>query len=145
MPGDVAAPPETLGAGRLDGEVEQLGAGDIGVVFEVVAPGLPYPRQCIADGQLVRVVAQHERAAEVGFPFLEDRTEVEDHDVVVSDDSVRWMPTERLQGVHAGADDPAMPVSLYPEQLRGQIADLIGQLQLTDAGADHFASLDLVE
>ena len=111
MAGDVAAPPETLGAGRLDGEVEQLGAGDVGMVVEVVAPGLPYPWQRIADGEFVRVVAEHVGAAEVGLPLLEDRTEVEEHDVVVGDGPVRWMLLERLQGVLAGAHDPPMPVS----------------------------------
>jgi len=145
MPGDVAAPPETLGAGRLDGEVEQLGAGDVGMVVEVVAPGLPHPWERIAEGVFVRVVAEHVGAAEVGFPFLEDRTEVEENDVVGGDGPIRWMLFERLQGVLAGADDPPMPVSGDSEHRCGQGVDLVGQLLLTDAAADHFASLDLVE
>src|ERR1700722_93484 len=54
---DVAAPPKALSTGSLDGGVEQLGAGDVGVVLEVVTPGLPYPGQGIAEGVFVRIVA----------------------------------------------------------------------------------------
>ncbi len=32
-----------------------------------------------------------------------------------------------------------------PNISRGQVVDLVGQLLLTDAGADHCAALDLVE
>ena len=60
-------------------------------------------------------------------------------------DPVRRMLLERLQGVLAGPHDPPMPVPGHPEHVRGQVADLVGQLLLTDAGADHRASLDLVE
>ena len=77
--------PKPSARADFDGVVEQLGAGDVGVVVEVVAPGLPHPRQRIADGELVRVVAEHEGPAEVGLPLLEDRAEVEEHDVVVGD------------------------------------------------------------
>jgi hypothetical protein len=38
-----------------------------------------------------------------------------------------------------------MPVSGDSEHRCGQRVDLVGQLLLTDAAADHFASLDLVE
>ncbi len=38
-----------------------------------------------------------------------------------------------------------MPVPGHAEHLGGHGVDLVGQLLLTDAGADHRASLDLVE
>ena len=145
MAGDVAAPPETLGVSHPDNEVEQLGAGDIGVGFEIVATGLPDPRQGIADGVFVRVVAEHVGASEVGLPLLENRTEVEEHNVVVCDDPVRGTLLERLQSVLAGPHNPPMPVSGDSELLCGQCMDLVGQLPLADAGADHRAALDLVE
>ncbi len=93
----------------------------------------------------MRIVGQYERAAEVGLPLLEDRTEVEEHDVVVGDDPVRRVLTERLQGVLTGSHDPPMPVPRHAEQLFGQFVDLVRQVLLTDTGADHPASLDLVE
>ena len=59
-------------------------------------------------------------ATEIGFPFLEDRTEIEEHDVVGGDHPIGWALTERLQGVLAGPHDPPMPVSGDAEHLRGQ-------------------------
>jgi hypothetical protein len=50
-----------------------------------------------------------------------------------------------LQGVLAGPHNPPMPVLGNTQHLRRQVADLVGQLLLTDTGADHRASLDLVE
>src|SRR6202041_3294030 len=45
---DVAAPAEPLRTGGLDGGVEQVRAGDVGVVLEIVTTGLPHPGQSIA-------------------------------------------------------------------------------------------------
>ena len=52
---------------------------------------------------------------------------------------------ERLQGVLTGPHDAPMPVGFHPEQLGGQIADLVGQFLLTDARADQATLFDLVE
>ena len=80
------------------------------MVVEVVAARLPDPRQRVAKGELVRVVAEDERPTEVRFPFLEDRPQVQKRDVVFGDDAVRWMFLERLQGVLTGAHDAPMPM-----------------------------------
>ena len=145
MPGDRAAELEALGVRQFDDVVVQLGAGDSRVAVEVVAPGLPHPRQGVAHGELVRVVAEHEGAAEVGLPLLEDRAQVQERDVALGDHPVRRMLLERLQGVLTGPHDAPMPVRLDPEQFGGQVADLVGQLLLADARADQSAALDLVE
>ena len=67
---------------QLDHVAEQFLAGDVRVGLEVLAPGVPDHRQGVAERELDRVVAEHEGAAEVGFPVLEDRPEVAEHDVV---------------------------------------------------------------
>ncbi len=110
MPGDRAAELEALGLRDIDDVVEQLGTGDVGMAVEVVPPGLPHPRQRVTHRELVRVVAEHERAAEVGLPLLEDRAEVQERDVAVGDHPIRGMLLERLQGVLAGPHDAPMPM-----------------------------------
>ena len=94
---------------------------------------------------LARVAAEHERAPEVGLPLIEDRAEVEEHDVVVGDDAVRRVLPVGPQRVLPRPHDSLVPVPLDAEHLRRQIADLVGQLLLTDAGAEHAGALDLGE
>ncbi len=74
--------------------------GDLRVPVEEVPSRVPDPREVIAQRQLARVVPpEHEGAAEIGFPFLEDRSEVDEHDVVVGDGEVGWIAARGLQRV----------------------------------------------
>src|ERR1700758_1663376 len=63
--GDATAEVETLGVSHPDDEVEQFRPCDTRMAVEIVAAGLPHPGKRIADGFFVRIVAQHESAAEV--------------------------------------------------------------------------------
>ena len=112
---------------------------------EVLTALGPDARQVVAQGVLARVVAEHERAPEVGLPLLEYRTEVAEHDVVAGDDAVRRVFPVRRQGVLPRPHDPLVPVPFDAEHLGGQVADLVGQLPLGDPGAEHAAALDLGE
>ena len=125
--------------------VEQFGARDVGVRVEVLPPLRPHPRQVVAQRVLALVVAEHERAPEVGLPPIEDRAEIAEHDVVVGDGAVRRILPVGLQRVLPRTHDSLVPVPLDAEHLDGQIADLVGQLALADACTDHAAALDLVE
>ena len=145
MSGNRAAEFEALGVRQFDDVVVQLGAGDLRVAVEVGAPGLPHPRQGIAHGELVRVVAEHVGAAEVGLPLLEDRAQIQECDVALRDHPVRRMLLERLQGVLARPHDASMPVCSDPEQFGSQVPDLVGQLLLTHTRSDQPAALDLLE
>ena len=116
------------------------------VAVEVVAARLPHPRQRVAHGELVRVVAEDERATEVRLPFLEDRPQVQERDVVFGDHAVRWMLLERLQGVLTGPHDAPMPVpALTPSRSAARSRDLVGQFLLADTRADQPTLFDLVE
>src|SRR5271163_3129430 len=97
--GDAVAPLETLVASHPDDVVEQFGARNVGVTFKIVTPGPPHPRERIADRDLVRIVAQHERAPEVSLPLLENRAQVAEHDIVGGDHAIRRPFSERLQSV----------------------------------------------
>src|SRR5271169_466250 len=145
MAGNMAAPAEALSTSHLDRDVEQLGAGDIRVILEIVAAGLPHSWQRVADGVFVRIAAEYERPSEVGLPLLEDRAQVQERDVAVGDHPIRRVLPKRLQSVLAGPHNPPMPVLGDTQHLRRQVADLVRQFLLTDTGADHAASLDLVE
>ena len=66
-------------------------------------------------------------------------------DVTLGDHPIRRMLLERLKRVLAGPHDAPMPVGLDPEQLGGQVANLVGQRLLADAWAEQATPFDLVE
>src|ERR1700759_1353940 len=65
MPGDLPAELPARLLTQLQHVRVQLLAGDLRLAAEVPPPGLPHPRQVVAQPLLDRVTAQHERAAEV--------------------------------------------------------------------------------
>jgi len=73
---------------------------------------------------------------------LEDGPEVQEHDVVRGDLTVRRVLLVRLQGVRPGPDDPLVPVPADPEHLGGQVPDRVARLDLAHAGGDDAARLD---
>lgn len=97
MPGDRRAEPVALIAGQPHDVVVELGAGDIRVRLEELPAAVPDPRQRVAQRALGRVVAEHEGAAEVGFPVGEDRPQIQVGDVVVDQHPVRRVGVERQQ------------------------------------------------
>ena len=101
--------------------------------------------QRVTQRDLVRVIPEHEGAAEVGLPLFEDRPQIEVGDVVVGHHAIRRVGVKRQLGVLPGADHALVPVPRHAEHVGGQIPDLVGQLALADARADHAAALDLVE
>jgi hypothetical protein len=116
-----------------------------GWVFEPFPSGVPDHRQRIPDRDLGRVAAEHERAAEVSFPFLEDRAEITEHDVVRADHPIRRVLPVRLPRIRPGPHDALMPPAAEPEHVRGQIADRIAGLPLTDSRPDQAAGPHLSE
>src|SRR3954471_17064341 len=63
---------------------------------------------------LARVVTEHEGAAEVGLPPVEDRADIAEHDVVVGDDEVRRILPVRLQRVSSRPRDRLCQCLLTP-------------------------------
>ena len=110
--------------------------------FEERPAGVPHNWQRVAECALDWVVAEHERAAEVGFPALEDRPEVAEDDVVAGDHPVRRVLPVWLQRVRPGAHDPLVPVPVHAEHLRREIANCVAHLNLALPGRFHPALLD---
>jgi hypothetical protein len=124
---------------------EQLRPRDVLARLEVLPALWPTPAVGRRAGRACRIVTEHVRAAEVGLPPLEDRADIAEHDVVVGDHQVGRILPVRLQGVLPRPNDSLVPMPADAEHVRGQIPDLVGQLLLANACADHSAALDLGE
>jgi hypothetical protein len=74
---------------------------------------IEYARKIPAKPMLFRVITHHIGAADIGFPFVEDRSETKEHGVVLSDRPYRRILREDAHGVRAGANDPLVPVLLH--------------------------------
>ena len=85
------------------------------------------------------VIAEHERAAEVSLPVLEDGAEVAKHDVVSANHPIRRVPPVGLQRVRSRAHDPLVPIAVHAEHLRCQIADRVARLRLAHPGSNDSA------
>lgn len=145
MSGDHTAEMPTGILAESDDVVEELFPGDVGMTKEVVPARLPDSWKIFAECDFARIRAEHERSAEVCFPFLEDGPEVEEHDVVVPDDAVGRVAARGFQRVLSGADDALVPMPGDTELLFRDITDLVRQRPLRDAGSDEFTVEDFIE
>jgi hypothetical protein len=92
----------------------QFHAGDIKVFLKIVfAAG-----ECLCDVAakflLERIISDHEGAAEVSFPLLENRTEVEKYDVILGNRQIWRILIIGCQSVAARPHDALVPVARNP-------------------------------
>ncbi|MDT5018956.1 MAG: hypothetical protein QOD39_5116, partial [Mycobacterium sp.] len=111
----------------------------------MIASCLPDVRKCLTQRQFPQIVAKDEGPPEVGFPFLEDRSEIDEHDVVGCDITIGWIIARGFQGVLSCPNDALVPMACHAEHVRRQITDLIRQCPLSDAGTHKSTTVDLVE
>jgi hypothetical protein len=91
----------------------KLGACHIAMIVEVSLDDIEYARQILAKPMLFRVIAHHIGAADIGFPFVEHRPEIEEHGFVLGYRADRRILREDADGVRTGANDPLVPVLAY--------------------------------
>jgi hypothetical protein len=135
---DVA--PLALGVDGVERQARLARAGEPGQHHELAA------RDVHADVlQIVLARAAHARAADVGFPRLEHRAQVDVDRVVRADGQLVRIVGGGGQGVGAGADDLAVPVLGDAEPGLGEGEDVAGHLALGAARRDQPRRLDGVE
>ena len=99
------------------------------------------PRARDIGGELVlfRIVAEHDRQAEVGLPIAEHRAEVEVQDIVVGERVIRRVRGVRQERVAAGAHDPLVPVRVDVEHFFREREHVVRESALGLAGHDQLA------
>jgi hypothetical protein len=115
------------------------------MVFEVLLTIRECRLDVVSHLELEGIGAKNERPAEIRFPLLKDRPEIEKEDVVFPDGEVGRIFGVRKEGILASANDSLVPVSPDSVQLLGKSVNFGVETVLGDAGADQPASLHLVK
>lgn len=83
------------------------------------------------------IFAQHTGASETDLPPLEDRPEIEEDDVIVSDRQIRRIRPVRLERGAPGTDDPLVPAPARAEHLVRQVPNPVPDLRFGSARGDQ--------
>ena len=106
MPGDDTPEPPTRRRRAIAGEGVELGTGDIGMRVELRFDLVELDREGGDKANLVGIVAHDIGAADIGFPIVEHRPEIEEYQIVLGDRQHR-----RVFARGGEAIDPGMPAS----------------------------------
>src|ERR1700683_1142906 len=110
--GDRAAKlPSVLNCQRL-GMAEEFAAGDVRAFLEISLSVRERLTNVFSQFVLYGIGAENVGSAEVCFPFLKYRTEIQEQDVVSSDGQVGRVFGIRQQGIFARADDSLVPIGI---------------------------------
>jgi hypothetical protein len=124
---------------------KEFARGNVGPIVEIALPLRERGADVAAQLVLHRIASENERAPEIGFPGLEDRTEVQEHDIVVADRQVRRVLAIRLERVCSGTNDALVPVPLDAKEFFSQRVDRFVEIFFGDTRPNEIARFDFAK
>jgi hypothetical protein len=90
-----------------------------------------------------RILADHVGSAKIRFPLLEQRPEIQVHDIVFGGAPIGRLGVVGENGVRATADDAPMPMAAQTKSAAREVVDCGAELAFENAcpdetGVDHF-------
>src|ERR1700733_9800456 len=136
--------PSVLNCQRL-GIAVKFAAGDVWLPLEISLPVREPLTHVFSQFVLYGIRAQNIGSPEVCFPFLENRSQIQEQDVVSSDGQVGRVFSIRQQGILARADDSLVPIGVDAIHLFRQSIDILVQAALGDVWANQSPRVYLME